>query len=125
MANELSLISAKQMSRLVRTKQIDRAFIAFIRLADEDVQEEQQDAGQSNKWRSDLPADIQTVLQDFDDIFPDDLPPGLPPKRQGHEFKIELEDNVPPVHRPLYKLSLMELEEAKKQIQYMLQHRFI
>ena len=40
-ANTVNLITAKQMSWLVRTKQVDRAFIAFIRLADEeDVQEE-------------------------------------------------------------------------------------
>ena len=86
---------------------------------------EQHDVEQSGKWRSDLPAAVKAVLDDYDDVFPDDLPSGLPPKRQGYEFKIELEDNVPPVHRPLYKLSPMELEEAKKQIQYMLQHGFI
>ena len=38
---------------------------------------------------------------------------------------IDLEDDTPPVHRPLYKLSLLELEEAHKQIQYMLEHGFI
>ena len=38
----------------------------------------------------------------------------------GHEFRIDLEDDTPPVHRPLYKLSPLELEEAHKQIQYML-----
>ena len=43
-ANTVNLITAEQMSRLVRTKQVDRAFIAFIRPADEeDVQEEQDD----------------------------------------------------------------------------------
>ena len=53
----------------------------------------------SRKWRLDLPAVVKAVLEDYDDVFPEDLPPGLPPKRQGYEFKIELEDNVPPVHR--------------------------
>ena len=43
----------------------------------------------------------------------------------GHEFRIDLEDDTPPVHRPLYKLSLLELEEAHKQIQYILEHGFI
>ena len=43
----------------------------------------------------------------------------------GHEFKIELEDDAPPVHRPIYKLSPLELAEAKKQIEYMLEHGFI
>ena len=32
---------------------------------------------------------------------------------------------MPPVHRPLYKMSLLELEEAKKQIESMLEHSFI
>ena len=45
--------------------------------------------------------------------------------RQGHEFRIDLEDDVPPVHRPLYKMSLLELEEAKKQIESMLEHGFV
>ena len=32
---------------------------------------------------------------------------------------------MPPVHRPLYKMSLLELEEAKNQIESMLEHGFI
>ena len=44
---------------------------------------------------------------------------------EGHEFKIDLEDEVPPVHRPLYKMSPLELEEAKKQIESMLKDGFI
>ena len=54
-----------------------------------------------------------------------DLPPGLPPIRWGHDFKIDLEDDQFPVHRPSYKLSPLELEEAKRQIEYILEHRFI
>ena len=65
------------------------------------------------------------VLEEFDDVFPQDLPLGLPPVREGHEFKIDLEDEVPPIHCPLYKTSLLELEEAKKQIESMLEHGFI
>ena len=43
----------------------------------------------------------------------------------GHEFKIDLEDETPPIHRPLYKLSPFELTEAKNEIQEMLEHEFI
>ena len=32
---------------------------------------------------------------------------------------------MPSVHRPLYKMSPLELEEAKKQIESMLEHGFI
>ena len=44
---------------------------------------------------------------------------------EGHEFKIALEDKVPLVHRPLYKMSPLKLEEVKKQIASVLQHGFI
>ena len=39
--------------------------------------------------------------------------------------KIDLEDEMRPIHRPLYKMSPLELEEAKKQIESMLEHGFI
>ena len=76
-------------------------------------------------YHKDMPGKIKAVLQEYKDIFPTDLPPGLPLVRMGHEFKIELEDETPPIHRPIYKLSPLELEEAKKQIQYMLEHGYI
>ena len=65
------------------------------------------------------------MCEEYADIFPKDLPKGLPPKRLGHEFKIDLEPDTKPVHRPIYKLSPLELNEVKKQIEYMLEHGFI
>ena len=53
-------------------------------------------------------------LLDYKETFPTDLPPGLPPVQMGHEFKIKLEDDTLPIHRPIYKLSPLELEEARK-----------
>ena len=75
--------------------------------------------------RPDLPTVIWEVLKRYEDVFPSELPKGVPPARMGHKFKIDLEDETPPIHRPLYKLSPLELEEAKKQIQDMLGHGFI
>ena len=49
--------------------------------------------------------EIKAVLRDYRHIFPSDPPPGLPPVGKGHEFKIDLEDDTPPVHWPIYKLS--------------------
>ena len=80
---------------------------------------------QKPKWDQALPSSIRAVLEEFDDVFSQDLPLGLPPVCEGHEFKIDLEDEVPLVHRPLYKMSPLELEEAKKQIESMLEHGFI
>ena len=52
-------------------------------------------------WREDLTAEIKAVLDEYEVVFPKDLPPGLLPICKGHEFKIELEDDLPPVHWPL------------------------
>ena len=59
---------------------------------------------------------IKPILQEYKDIFPMDLPLGQPLVQMGHEFKIEMEDDTPPIHRAIYKLNPLELEEAKKQI---------
>ena len=72
-----------------------------------------------------MPPEIKAVLEEYDDVFPDDLPLGLPPLRRGFEFKIELEDDTHLVHRPIYKFNPLELQKAKEQIQSMLEHGFI
>ena len=64
---------------------------------------------QKPRWDQALPSPICAVLEEFDDGFPQDLPLGLPPVRGGHEFKIDLENEVPPVHRLLHKMSPLKL----------------
>ena len=123
------MIIAKQMSRLLRKKPATRAFLGMVRKVTETVEERegktQSDLYSSQLQREDIPEQIKGILKEYSDVFPDELPVGLPPKRMGHEFKIDLEDDVPPVHRPLYKLSPLELTEAKKQIELLLEHQFI
>ena len=75
--------------------------------------------------REDLPDDIWSICEEFKAVFPKDLPKGVPPRRMGHEFKIDLEPDTAPIHRPIYKLSPLELQEAKTQIDSMLEHGFI
>ena len=108
---------------------MDNAFLGFVQMVKkENVAKKykgKSDLGAIYLWREDLPEEIKAVLKKYDDVFPKDLPPKLPPIHKVHEFKIELEDDTPPGHRPLYKLSPLELEEARKQIEYMLEHGFI
>ena len=108
---------------------MDNPFLGFVRMVKEDNVAEKHkgksDLGAVHLWREDLPEEIKAVLRKYDDVIPKDLPPGLPPIRKGHEFKIELEADTAPVHQPLYKLSPLELEESRKQIEYMLEHGFI
>ena len=120
------------MQRWFRKGKIDQAFLGVIQKVKESKEEDvatkykgKSDLGVSRLWRKDLPKEIEAVLKAFEEIFPKDLPLGLPPIHKGHEFKIDLEDDTPPVHRPIYKLSPLELEEARKQIEYMLEHGFI
>ena len=82
------------------------------------------EAGQDveKTFHADMATWIREALNEFKDVFPTYLPPGLPPMRKGHEFRIDLEDTTAPVHKPIYKLSPLELEEAQKQIDYMLEH---
>ena len=127
--HHVNQISAKQMSRLLKRKQVDNAFLGFVRMVkEENVAEKykgKSDLGAVHLWREDLPAEIKAVLNDYEDVFSKDLPPGLPPIHKGHKFKIELKHDAPPVHRLLYKLSPLELAEAKKHIEHMLEHGFI
>ena len=88
------------------------------------LQEESIQNSSPKRWE-DLLDSIRAVLQKYDDIFPQGLPRDLPPVRKGHEFDIKLEDDIPPIHRSLYKMSPRELQEAKDQIQSMLEHGFI
>ncbi|GJS59645.1 putative reverse transcriptase domain-containing protein [Tanacetum coccineum] len=63
------------------------------------------------------------VIQDFPEVFPDDLP-GLPPPRQV-EFKIELVPGAAPVARAPYRLAPSELKELADQLQELSEKGFI
>ncbi|CAI7881261.1 unnamed protein product [Closterium sp. NIES-53] len=66
-----------------------------------------------------IPPAIQKLLEEFEDVLPDDLPDKLPPYRtHQHEF-IE-EPGSKPTFRAPYRLSPTELADMKKQIEYLL-----
>ena len=55
------------------------------------------------------------MLQEFRDVFPDEIP-GLPPKRDI-DFIIELVPRAAPVSKTPYKMSTPEMLELKIQLQ--------
>jgi hypothetical protein len=63
------------------------------------------------------------VVQEFPDVFPDDLP-GMPPEREI-EFKIELQTGTAPIAKVPYKMSPMKLKELKIQLQGLLDKGYI
>ena len=62
---------------------------------------------------------LDKVLSDFEDMFPEQLPKGRPPKREV-EFAIKLEPGAAPPNRPPYRLSPKEHEELQAQIEDLL-----
>ena len=55
------------------------------------------------------------LLAEFRDVMPDQLPPGLPPKREV-DHKIELLPGTRPPSRPTYHMSASELTELRSQL---------
>ena len=65
---------------------------------------DEEDSGLVKLLQEDILTDVQEVLKNYAGVFPEDLPPSLPPVRMGHEFCIDLEDDTPPMHRPLTEI---------------------
>src|SRR5206468_12113010 len=61
---------------------------------------------------------------DLKDVFPDELPPGLPPVREV-DHRIELIPDSQPVYRSMYRMSPGELDEMKKQLDQLLTNGFV
>lgn len=64
-----------------------------------------------------------SIVRDFPDVFPDDLP-GIPPTRKV-EFQIDLIPGAAPVARAPYRLAPTELEELSKQLAELAEKGFI
>ncbi len=62
--------------------------------------------------------DFSDLVEEYDDIFVDELPNELPPQRV--DFEIDLKNDSPPPVRPVIRLSTTELQELKRQLQTLL-----
>ena len=63
--------------------------------------------------------ELQGLLKEYEDIFPEQLPKGRPPKRTV-EFEIKTEEGATPPNKPPYRLSPKEHEELQAQIEDLL-----
>ena len=68
---------------------------------------------------SDAPSNVQkelhSLLEEFSDLFPEQLPKGRPPKRSV-EFEIKTVEGTVPPNKPPYRLSPKEHDELQAQI---------
>ena len=67
---------------------------------------------------------MQPILNEFSDIFPRDLPAGLPPQRDV-DHHIELVPGAEPPHRAPYQMSPKGLDELKQQLRDLIKKGYI
>ncbi|KAJ4801596.1 polyprotein [Rhynchospora pubera] len=71
----------------------------------------------------DTKLDNLSVVREFSNVFPEDLP-GLPPEREI-EFCIELQPGTTPLAKAPYRMAPAELRELKTQLEELLEKGFI
>ena len=68
--------------------------------------------------------ELEKLLKEFQDVFPKELPRGVPSDR-GMPFKIELMEGAVPVSRPIYRLAPRELEELQRTLRELKDKDFV
>ena len=72
----------------------------------------------------DIPPAVSNLLQEYADVFPKDLPPGLPPLR-GIEHQIDLIPGAQLPNRAPYRTNPDETKEIQRQVQALLDKGYI
>jgi hypothetical protein len=78
----------------------------------------------NNDLPSTLPSAVFDVLQDYEDVFPAEVPPGLPPKR-GIEHQIDLVPGASLPNRPPYRTNPEETKEIQQQVQELVNKGYV
>lgn len=88
-------------------------FLALVKVAEDSVKVPGTDKVDK------CPDEMRDILQEYAEVFPDDLPEGVP-CRPPHVRTIELQEGAVPSSRPMYRLSPLELQEVKAQVEHLL-----
>jgi hypothetical protein len=115
-----SLLSAKQLKRASRLQDAELGLVVVrpVTAEQEPTQQEEKDVIEVNHVL------VKSLLEEFKDVFPSDLPSGLPPKRDV-DHKIELQDGKEPPTKAPYRMSPTELNELNKQLEDLTSKGFI
>ena len=105
------VLSLSQLEKILERPEEVECFLVM-------VEEEKKTAAES------LDEPYTRLLQEYSDVFPKELPAGLPPSRNV-DYTIELEPGTEPPSRPPYRLSQEEMAELKKQLDELLAKGFI
>ena len=73
----------------------------------------------TNKLDESLPRVVVSLLQEYEDVFPNDIPSGLPPIR-GIKHQIDFVPGVTIPNRPAYRSNPEETKELQRQVEELL-----
>ncbi len=115
-----SLLSAMQVKRILRKKPqtLSQAYLCFIRSMEDD--------NNSSMIINDglVPQeDLKLLLDEYQHLFPEELPPGLPPHRTPHHIQLMPNEKIPA--RSPYRLTPLEKKELEKQVAHLLKLGYI
>lgn len=126
----LNLISSRSLRYQIRNKEIDPDCICLVfPQVISSLLQSNSSISSVDKVNTD-PIDLKLetiskqIIEKYHDVFPDELPPGLPPQREI-DHKIELIPGSIPPSRPTYRMSEVELKELKKQLEELTKSGFI
>ncbi|KAG1393183.1 hypothetical protein G6F60_011646 [Rhizopus arrhizus] len=107
------VISKKQLQRYARKRLVEEVYLVHFTKPEQSTSERSAEADKLEK----------TILDEFHDVFRNDLPPGLPPVRVV-EHVIDTGD-ANPINKPPFKMSPLELDELRRQLKELLTLGFI
>ena len=67
---------------------------------------------------------VNQLIEDYSDVFPEELPKGLPPQR-GIEHAINLQSRAVLPNRPAYHMNLKEATEPKQQVDELIKRGYV
>ena len=102
----------------------EQLFLVHVYAANDDIGDDSLMSAAHTVSESEYSEKSKSMIERFKDVFPDDLPKQLPPKRSS-DFKIQLKEGSKPVTRAPYRMSSVELAELKKQLDDLIAHGFI
>ncbi|XP_074265675.1 uncharacterized protein LOC141588119 [Silene latifolia] len=118
-------IKKKKATMLVREREIrqtlDQGELVYLLVVERSTEEPNSKTGELNSSEA---GPVSDLLLEYQDVFPDDLPSGLPPIR-GIEHHIDLVPGAPLPNKAAYRCNPEETKEVQRQIAELISRGFV